>query len=53
MTPEQVLEKLRAFLDFEIDDAGGFEETPHIYVEASDILDIINQVDLTFTKKQI
>lgn len=45
MTPEQVLDKLRTFLQFEIDDAGGFENTPHIYVEVEDILEILNQVD--------
>jgi hypothetical protein len=43
MTAEETLNALKEYLQREIDDAGGFEETPHIYVEASEILEILER----------
>lgn len=43
MTAEETLKALKEYLQFEIEDAGGFDETPHIYIEASDLIKILDQ----------
>jgi hypothetical protein len=42
MTPEEVIQELREYLQYEIKEQ---DNAPHVYVEVADILEILNKLD--------